>query len=197
VIHPHFRHAPLGLLTLWLASCAAPQAAPAPANVRWVATPSALAALWSDHESHGVPSEIGFGGAFGQSVLLLKFPDDWRARGVPLKAFIALSPRESAAQADPPLELEVWRVEDDWQPLNLRTWSDKPGLALPRARAPGSVANGEELRIDVTELLRFAAEHPLREFGFAIIGRPSAGHGAHFATGMSGGRSPRLELYLR
>ena len=54
-----------------------------------------------------------------------------------------------------------------------------------------------EQRIDVTELVRFASQNPDLDFGIALLGRAGSGHGATFATGISGGTAPRLEVYVR
>jgi hypothetical protein len=54
-----------------------------------------------------------------------------------------------------------------------------------------------DLRIDVTELVRFALANPTQNFGIALLGHGGSGHGASFATGMSTGAAPRLEIYAR
>lgn len=164
--------------------------------MRWVLEPSAIAALEPGQHMTGLPAQVRFGGTFGRSALFLKFPDAWRARGVPTRAFVTLDAREAAPADVGTVRVEAWRVNAAWQGAELEHWSDKPALAPPYASTEVSAASNE-LRIDVTELVRFAAEHPERDFGLALISRGGTGHGASFATGMSGGRAPRLELYLR
>jgi hypothetical protein len=53
------------------------------------------------------------------------------------------------------------------------------------------------LRIDVSELLRFATENPELDHGIALIASGGSGAGATFSTGMDGGAAPRLEVYFR
>ena len=193
-----FGRARLAAVAVLLSACAGKNGAVPPANsLRWVATPSAIAALSSDAASSGMPAEICFGGSAGRSALWLKFPGEWRSHGIPLKAYLTLSPREGATNDDSLPALSVWRASEEWRPEQLHSWADNPGLSLPNGVGPVAFAPGPEVRLDVTALMQFAAEHPERDFGLAVFSRSGSGHGAHFATGMRGGRAPRLELYFR
>jgi hypothetical protein len=183
---------------LWLSACSAPTRDPALATAtRIVTLPSSIAALSQTEATPALPAQISFGSAHGRSALYLKFPTDLAARGLPLKAFIALSPREGAPVDATPATVEAWRVSAAWQAEQLVAWSDKPQLAPPYARAELESSAPGEQRIDVTELVRFAAENPDLDFGIALLGRTGSGHGATFATGISGGSAPRLEVYVR
>ncbi|HEX2673980.1 MAG TPA: DNRLRE domain-containing protein [Polyangiaceae bacterium] len=191
----------LTLLALALVSggCAHPKPAPSQqlGGQRVVSSPSGIAFVSSDRDVSGLSGEIRFGGPQGRSALYLKFPTDWRSLGTPRQAFLSLSPREGSAVSDSPLTLEAWRVSADWQPHQLRRWSEKPSLAPPYARTTVTSSPARELRLDVTELIRFAAENPERDYGIAVIASGSDGPGATFSSGFAGGSSPRLELYLR
>jgi len=167
------------------------------ARERVVSSPSSIAYVSSERAVAGLSGEIRFGGPLGRSALYLKFPNEWRTKGPPRKAFLTLSPREGSASSDLPVTLEAWRVSADWQPQTLRQWSDKPSLAPPYARTRISASPARKLRIDVSELLRFAAQNPERDFGIAVIASGSDGPGVTFSTGLAGGQAPRLELYLR
>jgi hypothetical protein len=167
------------------------------ASQRLVATPSGVAVLTQAHATTGLPSEVTFGDASGRSALYLEFSPEWRAHGAPLKGFLALEPRAGEAPDGEPVTIEVWRVRSAWQPGRLHTWSDKPELAPPFARAVISSSPAQALRIDVTELLRFAADNPAIDHGMALIARGGSGHGVSFATGIAGGSAPRLEVYTR
>lgn len=179
-----------------LTACAKPhiEAANHPNSARVVASPNGIAALSSDHATLGLPAEICFGGPLGRSALYLAFPSTWRARGTPRKAVLTLTPREGAPIDPAQVTVEAWRVTAAWQPGALHTWWDKPELAPPYARALITNSPVRELRIDVTELLRFAAQNPSRDFGIALLASGGSGHGVSFATGMNGGQAPRLEL---
>jgi hypothetical protein len=164
---------------------------------RLVSSPSSIAFVSSDRVATGLSDEIRFGGPRGRSALYLKFPSDFRGRGIPQRAFLTLSAREGSASSDTPLTLEAWHINADWRPGTLQQWSDKPSLAPPYARTRVSSSPAQDLRIDVTELVRFAAQNPERDFGIAVIASGSAGPGASFNSGLAGGRAPSLELYLR
>jgi hypothetical protein len=186
-------------LALGASSCArsSRQSAAQLARERLVSAPSCIATLTADRAPPGLSGEVRFGGPRGRSALYLKFPNEWRARGIPQQAFLTLSARAGSASADAPVTLEAWRISADWQAQTLLRWSDKPSLAPPYARTKITTSPAHDLRIDVTELVRFAAQNPERDFGIAVIASGSEGPGASFNTGLAGGSSPQLELYLR
>lgn len=184
-------------LIAWLGACTPALRPPSdsPRSARVVVTPSSIRALSAAHIDAGLPGEIRFGGPAGRSALYLKFSAEGWARGVPERAFIALSKRSGAPRDPASVTLEAWRVSAEWQPSELVSWSDKPELLPPYSRVRVSDSLASDVRIEVTELVRFAADNPERSFGIAILARGCDGHGQSFATGMSGGRAPRLELY--
>jgi hypothetical protein len=163
---------------------------------RWVLTPAAISSLSSARETTGLGQEIRLGQAIGSGALYLKFPNTWRKHGRAARAFLTLTPREAVGGDTQPVPVEVWRVSSDWEPSELHAWSDKPDLGPPWASASITAAPPRELRIDVTELVRFAARNPERDFGLALLTRAGAGPGIAFATGIAGGNPPRLEVYV-
>lgn len=191
----------LSAFLLCLASglgCAHPNpAALSETSVRLVETPSAIAVLSQARTEAGLPGAITFGDPRGRSALFLRFPSSWRARGTPLRAFLVLEPRVGSAPDPEPISVEAWRVRARWQSSALHDWSDKPELAPPYARATASGSPARELRIDVTALLRFAADNPALDHGIALLATSGDGHGVSFATGIDGGAAPRLEVYTR
>jgi hypothetical protein len=164
---------------------------------RVVETPSALAVLAQGTAFSGLPAEITFGDPRGPSALFLQFPAEWRAHGAPRKAYLALEPLAGQATEAEPVRVEAWRVRSGWRAKDLQRWSDKPELAPPYASATTSSSPARPLRVDVTALLRFAADHPDLDRGIALISWSGSGHGASFTTGISGGAAPQLEVYLR
>ena len=186
------------VLTLALCGFACSPAPRSPSSAshsaRFVSTPSSIALLSANHETVALPAEIRFGGPLGRGALYLKFTNHWPS--TPQRAFIALSPREGASLADA-VTIEAWRINATWEPSTLHGWSDKPELAPPYARAEVSVPPSGDVRIDVTELIRFAAANPERDFGIALLATGNSDHGATFDTGMNGGHAPRLEVYTR
>jgi hypothetical protein len=180
------------------AACAQPSpAALTDASVRSVETPSAVAVLSQTRTESGLPGAITFGDPRGRSALFLQFPAAWRAQGAPLRAYLVLEPRVGSPPDPEPVTVEAWRVRSRWQSSKLRDWADKPELAPPYAHAVASGSPARELRIDVTALLRFAADNPALDQGIALIATPGDGHGVSFATGIDGGAAPRLEVYTR
>jgi hypothetical protein len=166
-------------------------------SARSVMAASELSVLYQARVITGVPGAVTFGELDGRSALYLKFSDAWRRAGVPLRGFLTLEPRAGETPNAEPVTLEVWRVHGAWRADTLRAWSDKPELALPYSRAHSSSSKGAPLRIEITDLLRFMAEHPALDYGMAVIARGGGGHGASFATGMSEGAGPRLDVYTR
>jgi hypothetical protein len=53
------------------------------------------------------------------------------------------------------------------------------------------------LRVDVTEIAAYLAEHAESDHGIAVRAGGGSDVGASFATGASGETAPRLELYVR
>lgn len=186
------------LIAICTASACAPHRELELANSkRLVFTPTRIAELTQTSDSAALPAEITFGSSRGRSALYLQFPADFAAYGTQLKAYLTLSPRAAASTDASPVVVEAWRVNAAWRAAELHAWSDKPPLAPPYASQEFSGSPAHELRIDVTPLVRFAAQNPTRNFGLAIIGRGGSGHGASFATGISAGNAPRLEVYVR
>ena len=181
-----------------LASCAPSERAPIPvASERSVLVPSGLAVLEPGGSHEGQPGSITFGSASGRSALYLCFPPEWRAGGTPARAFIALEPREDSMPSGEPVRIEAWRVRNAWRPHALHDWSDKPELAPPYAAVTVTSSPATTLRLDVTELMRFAAHNPELDHGIALIAVGGSGHGVSFSTGVDGGAAPRLEVYSR
>jgi len=163
---------------------------------RIVSRPSSIAFVSSDRVAAGLAGEIRFGGPLGRSALYLKFQSEPRTGRLPQKAFLTLAAREGGASSDGPLTLEAWRISADWQPHALEHWCQKPSLAPPYSRLRVTPSPTREARIDVTELVRYAARHPERDFGIAVIASGSEGPSATFSSGFAGGQAPLLELYL-
>ncbi len=162
---------------------------------RRVAEPTAMSVVSARTPSDALPRAVTFGSAAGgKTALYLLFPD----LGVPEKnierAYLRLEPEASGAFDTEPVDLEVWRVKRPWQ-SGAFDWSSQPPLGPPRAQ--GKALGRKPLRIDVTELVREAVQHPNRSHGFAVLGGNGDGNGVSFATGIGGQWLPRLEVYSR
>lgn len=166
---------------------------------RLVAEPNAIALVnaKSRHDSSELPPAVTFGsGADGAATLYLGFPPVWRGKKRVEAAFLVLEPMPGTAPTTEDVEVEVWRVGARWRPEEV-SWLAQPERMLPKSSGIARSAPPIPLRIDVTELARYFADHEHSDFGIAVASGSGSGAGASFATGASGGRGPRLEVYLR
>ena len=166
---------------------------------RLVAEPSAMALVSARGQREGgeLPPAVTFGGgAEGAAALYLRFPPVWRGKQRVEAAFVVLEPMPGTAASSEDVEVEVWRVRVPWKSEDL-SWLGQPERALPKSRGIARATPAAPLRIDVTELARYFAAHAQSDFGIALECGSGSGAGASYATGASGGRGPRLELYLR
>ncbi len=162
---------------------------------RRVAEPLAMAVVSSAHHDATLPSAVTFGGVDGDVALYLRFAALWRGAHVDA-AFLLLEPMPGALLGAADVPVDVWRVDSAWQPASLG-WLAQPRLAQPASRGLARAAPPQTLRIDVTAQVRYLARHPASDHGLVVRGRTSMPPGASFATGVAGGRAPRLEVYVR
>ncbi|MBK7581505.1 MAG: hypothetical protein IPI67_15010 [Myxococcales bacterium] len=163
---------------------------------RLVLEPDALAVVGAG-EPQAAPVAVTFGGgASGKVTLYLKFPRAWREAKRIEAAFLLLEPMPASFGSTEDVTVEVWRVREPWSADTLAP-AHLPELAPPSSQGIARSSPPSPLRVDVTALVTYLAKHPHSDFGFALRASPGAGAGASYATGSSGGRSPRLELYVR
>jgi hypothetical protein len=125
--------------------------------------------------------------------LYVRFDQSWRTGHV-RAAFLLLEPR-SGGPLGPDVGLEVWRTNRHWTDPAFG-WSRQPGFAPPFARAIGRSAPALPVRVDVTEIVRYFAQHPSHDFGFAVRATEEGPAGITLSTGVDGGLAPRLDVYL-
>jgi hypothetical protein len=165
---------------------------------RMVVTPASMAVVsaTSPGPSSELPPAITFGGSAGAAALYLDFPAEWlRARHIEA-AFLILDPMPGTPRASKDVRVRAWRVAGDWDRSEL-TWLAQPQLAPPSAAGIARTAPPMPLRVDVTSIVRYLAEHRRDDHGIALKAGGGSAVGASFATGASGGNAPRLELYVR
>lgn len=126
-------------------------------------------------------------------MLYLRFEQSW-LRGRVRAAFLLLEPR-SGGPSGPDVGLEVWRTNRGWAAPGF-SWGEQPGFAPPFARAIGRGAPALPVRVDVTEIVRYFAQHPNHDFGFAVRASEENTTGITLSTGVDGGSAPRLDVYL-
>lgn len=171
---------------------------PVPADSqRLVLEPEAMAVVGDPHEPGELPAAVTFGaGAGGTATLFLKFPPVWRHKQRIESAFLVLEPMPATFVSATDVHVDVWRVRERWEPSSL-TALKQPELVPPRSRGLARSSPPSPLRIDVTALVTYLAENAGNDHGMALRAASGESAGASFATGTSGGRSPRLELYVR
>lgn len=164
---------------------------------RSIARVMEMAVIASDLEySGGLPAAVSFGARrTGTVELLLRFEPIWLRSARIEQAFLLLDPLPRARTSAANVSVDIWRVEEAWSKTEL-SWLAQPDLGHPKAEGIAS-ANHAPLRVDVTQLVRFLKRFPEKDHGLAIR---AAGHdaaGVSYATGVGGGRAPRIEVYAR
>lgn len=172
---------------------------PVPADSqRLVLEPEQMAVVGNAATEPGeLPAAVTFGGgANGTSTLYLKFPPVWRHKRRIEAAFLILEPMPATFGSAEDVAMDVWRVRERWEPSSL-TRIEQPELGPPRSRGLARSTPPSPLRVDVTALVTHLAENAGSDHGIALRAGSGDSAGASFATGTSGGRSPRLEIYVR
>lgn len=165
-----------------------------PARTRRLLLRPAGLAIAEREPTRGVAPSVTLGAsASPPSAMYVRFDQSWRTGRV-RAAFLVLEPR-SGAPAGPDVSLEVWRATRRWKEPGF-SWSQQPGFAPPFARAIGRPTAALPVRVDVTEIVRYFAQHPNHDFGFAVRASGESSTGIALSTGVDGGAAPRLDVYL-
>ena len=163
---------------------------------RRVLEPTGIAVLGPGRSGTDLPALVTFGSAAqGQTLLLLRFAPGWPADSRVASAFLLLDPWPGTQPSMDDIPVEVWRVEAPWR-AEAVTWLDRPRLGYPRRLGLARTAPASVLRVDVTPLVRDLTSPGRANHGLAVRSDARSQGGASFATGASGGSSPRLEVYL-
>src|SRR6185436_17877799 len=168
-------------------------------TLRLVLTPAAIGVVSSERPNalRELPTAVAFGSsADGPSALYLKFLPAWQSFSEIDSAFLLLEPMPGTAPDVEEIPVVAARIASAWQPDELGFMTE-PKLLPPKARGLARSSPKATLRVDVTEIARFLKQHRTSDYGIALKASRSGAHGASYATGASGGRAPRLELYVR
>jgi len=172
------------------------EAAPADAR-RILVPPSEIAVVSSRGRDGELPVEIPLGGASaGSIVVLLRFPTPWGNRVRVASAFLTLEPLPGALPETELVPVAVARVLEPWSASDV-SWGRLPRLSAPETRALATAQPARTLRIDVTSIVQRWARGRVSDQGIALMASPEAPIGATYASGVSGARGPRLDVYLR
>lgn len=150
-------------------------------------------AVATDEATDGVGPTVTLGNPAREAALYVRFPAA-RHEGTLEAAFLLLD-QSAGVVTGPDLELEVSRAAEAWSGP-LFSWSEQPGFSPPSARGLARSTPEVPIRVDVTDLLDFVADHPNRDHGFAIRALEATGPGLTLNTGVAGGVPPRLDLYF-
>ncbi len=155
--------------------------------------PSRIAVAASSY-SPGLAASVTLGrSADDPTALYLKFDLDPKRRPI-AAAFLLLDPQGGTARGGD-LTLEVSRAANAWSAPAF-AWDDQPGFAAPTAQGLASASAVSEIRVDVTEVARFLAQYPDKDFGVAVRAEQETEVGLTLATGVDGGRAPSLDVYF-
>lgn len=150
-------------------------------------------ALVDEERSSDVGPSVMLGAPGDAAALFLRFAPIWRGARID-SAFLILDPAPRT-QTREDVPLEVSRIHGAWEA------SDEPrkrlNRALPSVRGIGRSFAGTPIRIDVTPIIAYLAEHPDEDLGLAVAAARAVPPGIAIATGLDGGSPPRLDVYLR
>ncbi len=176
------------------ARCTIEGGLPVAASTRRVRVAPAALALAGPKPALSIPPSVVLGARWHDTrALYLRFPQTWRGGRV-RSAFLLLEP-QGAARTGADVVLEVGCAGRDWHPRELSV-NEQPGLVAPFSRGIARAAPALPVRVDVTEIVRFWAEHPERDHGLGVRASSVTDVGVSLATGAAGGSAPRLDVYL-
>lgn len=162
-----------------------------------VLVPDRIAVVTSSGRQPWDGAEIPFGRTSeGHVVLLLRFPSPLRETSRLVAAVLVLDPMPGAPPSPSLVPVGVARILRPWSPQET-TWSRLPMLSEIEGTALASTWGKRPLYIDVTRQVWRWRECRADDQGLALVASPRDELGAVYALGVGGGRSPRLDLYLR
>jgi hypothetical protein len=180
--------------------CRPTDAAPSPPDTTRVLLPAAEIAILGSGTvapEEGAPEVIPFGReAAGSVVVLLRFAASWRDEADVVSAFVVLDPLEGAPPAQSPVRIEIARILEPWTSATA-TWGRQPRLTLPELGAIVRPHPPGPLRIEVTRIVRDWSRRSESDHGIALLASGSDPFGAMYTSGLTSGKRPRLEAYVR
>lgn len=171
---------------------------PAPPTARRSVEQALVVGLVSSR-SHRVagelPASVTFGAATdGAVALYLALPAGWRRAGRVHAGFLVLTPLPDAPAGGADIEVTVARVESAVAPASL-AWTAQPKHGFPLSHGIARSSPPSTLRVDVTDALRFIADHPGSDHGLVVKADAGNDHGATYSLGAGVGAAVRVEVY--
>jgi len=132
----------------------------------------------------------------GSSILLLHFAVPIsEPRDVGAAILVLEPPRDALAPASP-VPIHLARIVESWQ-ADAVSDGRVPRVGVPERAGVFDGSFGGVVRIDVTSIVKRWAERRSDDHGIAVVADEADAYGAAFSLGVTEGRGPRLEVYLR
>jgi len=164
---------------------------------RIVVAPQEMVVVARGSGDSALPAEIPLGGSAGSSpIVLFRFPTPWGKRVRVARAFLTLYPAPGTVPESRPVLVSVARVLEPWS-ASEASWGRLPRLSAFEGSAYTGIGPAKALRIDVTTIVQRWALGRSADQGLALTASSDAPFGPSYATGVSGGTGPRLDVYLR
>jgi hypothetical protein len=144
-----------------------------------------------------LPETVALGrAASGTVVMLFRFEASFREDAEVESAFLVLDPLDGTPPAVSPIAFEMARVVEPWQPETV-SWGRQPRLAVPIEAGSVRARPSLPLRVDVTPLVRAWSRRDPDDHGLALLAKGDDDYGAVVSLGVTQGRGPRLEVYVK
>ena len=164
---------------------------------RIVVAPQEMVVVARGSGDSALPAEIPLGGSARSSpIVLFRFPTPWGKRVRVARAFLTLYPAPGTVPESRPVLVSVARVLEPWS-ASEASWGRLPRLSAFEGSAYTGIGPAKALRIDVTTIVQRWALGRSADQGLALTASSDAPFGPSYATGVSGGTGPRLDVYLR
>lgn len=143
---------------------------------------------------HQLPAVVVLGR--GSSTLFLHFAVPVNDPRDVTAAVLVLEPPRDALPPASPLPIHVAPILEPWV-ADAVTNGRVPSVGVPERAGVFDGAYGGVVRIDVTSIVKRWAERRSDHHGIAVVADETDAYGSAFSLGITEGRGPRLEVYLR
>jgi hypothetical protein len=164
---------------------------------RLVLAPDGVAVTSSQDPTGGgarVPAVVIFGR--GASTLFLHFAVPISDPREVTAAVLVLEPPRDFLPPASPVPIHVSPILDAWNPDDVSN-GRVPSVGVPEQASVFTGSFGATLRLDVTPMVKRWADRDEDDHGIAVMADETDAYGSTFSLGITEGRGPRLEVYLR
>lgn len=164
---------------------------------RLVLAPDGIAVTSSRDASGGgaqAPAVVVLGR--GSSTLYLHFAVPISDPREVTAAVLVLEPPRDALPPASPTPIHIASILDPWNASEVSN-GRIPSVGVPERAGVFSGSFGGIVRIDVTSMVKHWADRDEDDQGIALMADETDAYGSTFSLGITEGRGPRLEVYLR